>query len=296
MIKSVRIANDIMVKGFPATAGSKALQGFTAPFSATVAERLGAAGVKTDPIDCFAEFSFFDFLSGKEIAFPQGTPTLCNDYCGAHKFFAAKNGMFFLHPTYGRISRYGLVQAVSSMDQIGIAAENLRDAYALLEVISGKDEKDIVTVSEKWTGIENIDFSENTSCDEEERNLWAGVFFILASSELSCNIARYDGVKFGRRAEKYANLNEMYLNSRKEGFSTFIKTAAVAGTAFLSKDYYADYYEKALRLRRFIKEKIEKLLAQHGRLSYGFDLNEKPDFGTMGLFSLSALTQTSRGR
>ncbi|MCL2797621.1 MAG: amidase family protein [Firmicutes bacterium] len=316
MIKSVYISNDIMVKGLPATAGSKALAGFAAPFSATTVERLRAAGIeaKHTPVGVagfpsdppavggarpvcdlqVTEFSFYDFLDDNGIALPQDAPTLCNDYCGAHKFFAAKNRMVYLHPTYGRVSRFGLIQAVSSMDQIGIAGKDVTQVFRTLEIISGRDERDIATFDEKYK-IEEYDVAEipaviGSTSTYPFLDTAAAVHFILSAAEFSNNVSRYDGVKFGCRSKNYKSLEQLYLNSRGEGFGTFIKTAVIAGTALLSKDYYADYYEKALRLRRHIKNETESLLGKYAVIALTFDIHKEFDFESAGLFSLPALT------
>lgn len=290
MIKSINITDDIMIKGLPATAGSRMLEGFKAPFSATVVQTLLAAGYEIKAAANTLEFGFYDLFSDAKTE-PRDL-ALFNDYCGAAKFFAAQNGTVFLHPTYGRVSRHGLIQAVSSMDQIGIAAESPQEAFKLLEVISGKDERDITTCAEKFRIDSEISAPKPllVSYTKEELKLWAGVFFILACSELSNNISRYDGIKFGHRTADYNTITDLYLNSRKEGFAPSVKLAAIAGTVFLSKDYYGGYYEKSLRLRRRIKRDTEAKLADGGVLLFEFDLSLKLSFDTAGLFALSALT------
>ncbi len=289
MKTTINITDDIMVKGLPATAGSKMLEGFNAPFSATVVQTLLAAGYEIKSA-ANMPFGFYDLFSNDTIT-PRGL-SLFNDYCGAVKFFAAQSGTIFLHPTYGRVSRHGLIQAVSSMDQIGIAAELTQEAFTVLEAISGKDEKDTSTYAEKFRIDSAISAPKSSvvSYTKEELKLWAGVFFILACSELSNNISRYDGIKFGHRTADYSTVSDLYLNSRKEGFAPSVKLAAIAGTIFLSKDYYSGYYDKSSRLRRLLKKDIEARLAARDVLLYEFDLDLKLDFDTMGLFALSALT------
>jgi len=168
-------------------------------------------------------------------------------------------GNVFLYPTYGRVSRYGLIQSASSMDQIGILAD-IEDAFKLLEIISGYDNRDGMSMQNSEFCIsEKARKLKITKFTERDQNISA-VYSILSAAEFTNNISRYDGVKFGYRAKNFKNFNEMYIKSRTESFSADVKLKAILGNIVLSKNYYQKYYDKAMRYRGLVKSKLESLL------------------------------------
>ena len=196
--------------------------------------------------------------------------------------------MYGLKPTYGRVSRYGLVAFASSLDQIGIFARNPYDISIILKIIAGKDRNDATSsdvkvedydkfhnISPSETKIailkfpeellskevkeaysEFIRFFENHGfiMDEIEISSWEYglyVYYIIASSEASANLARYDGVRYGKRGEAN-NIKELYFKSRSEGFGKEVKRRILLGTFSLSSGFYDEYYMKAVRVRNKI--------------------------------------------
>jgi len=289
------LENSIMQKGKAATAGSKMLDNFIAPFNSTVVERLESAGIEiTDRFDAdefgisclFGESSSRLIESVSKFKNSKNDFVFCNDYTGAISLAAAAKGLYYIHPTYGTVSRYGLIPSVSSMDQIGVLCKNPGDGFRTLKIIAGYDDKDgamICDISERnkkinsdsrldsqspvSINIEDIvdrscfvddNFSNNRTrhCDRLIKDC-TKVMQIICSAELSNNISRYDGVKFGYRAEKYDGIHELYTKSRTDAFGDDIKLAAIIGAMVLSHGNYNRYYDKAMRLRRLIKDSFD---------------------------------------
>jgi Asp-tRNA(Asn)/Glu-tRNA(Gln) amidotransferase A subunit family amidase len=244
----IYIDDSIMRGGEPATAGSRILEGFKAPFDAEVITRLG--GELTGVI--LGEFG----LEPPQDDLP--TPLLCNDIFGHIRKQAAKRGLCYIRPKYGTVSRYGLIPAACSMDQIGVLCESPDEGFALLARIAGHDPKDgamlpqksyVYSKPESFKGIrkaENLPYSD----------VYAQVLHILAYAEISNNISRYDGIKFGKRAAGFKGLNDLYLKTRTEYFGGETKLALVMGAWALSSGQYAGIYEKAMKIRRLIKESL----------------------------------------
>jgi len=195
-----------------------------------------------------------------------------------------------LKPTYGRVSRYGLVAFASSLDQIGPFATNVRDAARVLQVISGHDRHDSTSanvavpdylaaltgdIKGLRVGVPPECFGEGLDAQVREKTESAiskleqrgakivevslphtryaiAVYYIIATAEASSNLARYDGVRYGFRAEEARTLSEMYRRTRNEGFGAEVKRRIMLGTFVLSSGYYDAYYEKAQRVRRML--------------------------------------------
>ena len=289
----------IMQEDRPSTAGSKILENFISPLNATVVDRLTAAGIKIRGKVKMNEFGLSkitadrpDTLSGAVEAVVSGfsEAALCNDFSGTIRRQAAENNLYYIHPTYGTVSRYGLIPSICSMDQIGVLCSDLKRGFQILSILAGNDPKDGAMFPEQsytyqpeanrsaagnkirigipdqivpMANLHNQDMIrdlsehfETVSIDLPHFNVYAQVMYILASAEISNNINRYDGIKFGYRTENYKNLNDLYLNSRTEGFDLEAKLAAIMGSMVLSKEYYIPYYEKAMKIRRLIKESL----------------------------------------
>jgi len=259
-----------MQKGCLATAGSKILDNFIAPFDATVITRLSE---KTERVK-LAEFGL-----GDPGELP-GTPLLCNDVFGHVRSRAVKQGLCYIRPTYGTVSRFGLIHAASSMDQIGIVCKDPAEAFSLLSAIAGHDPNDGAMFPEmnytykadkkelRWSalqpGIPAVEKIAGKAGVKEKigeyidknADVYEQVMTILGYAEISNNISRYDGIKFGFRAANYKNLDDLYIKTRTEGFGLEAKLVSVMGFLVLTQDYYTKYYEKALKIRRLIKEAL----------------------------------------
>jgi len=293
------IQNSIMQKGQPATADSMMLEGFTAPLTATVIERLESAGVQIAGRIGASEFGASECqgdgsldnktgvcpLSYGTLSYgrifntscqenrPPDTPdfALCNDYTGAISRSAAGQGLYYIHPTYGSVSRYGLIPSVSSMDQIGVLCKSPEVGFKVLGLIAGYDPRDGVMRDNKSQitnhkskiregKLQSTNYKAQIREGEfksEYINIFPQIMQILCCAELSNNISRYDGIKFGYRAKGYGSLRELYTKSRTEAFGEDVKLAAVIGAMVLSQENYMRYYDKAMRLRRLIKDSLE---------------------------------------
>src|SRR5687768_16679152 len=309
------IKDNICVRGLQTSCGSRILGDYRPPYNATAIERLLAAGAivigKTN-CDEFAmgssnENSAFgpvknpwDLLrvpggssGGSAAAVAAGIVpvALGSDTGGSVRQPASLSGVLGLKPTYGRVSRYGLVAFGSSLDQIGIFARNASDVAAVLEVIAGRDPHDATTadvpvpdyIGETEKNIEGMRLGVSRTLlgeglDEEVRaaiekaitayrDLGAeivdvelphakyaiAVYYIIATAEASSNLARFDGVRYGFRAEDAPELRQMYRRTREEGFGADVKRRIMLGTYVLSAGYYDAYYLKAQTVRTLIE-------------------------------------------
>ena len=266
----IYIDDSIMQKGCPATAGSKILENFIAPFDATVVSRLQGE---------FERVKLGEFGLSDPGELP-GSPMLCNDVFGHVRRRAAEQGLCYIRPSYGTVSRFGLIPTASSMDQIGIVCKDPAEGFSLLSTIAGYDEKDGLMFPEisynyksynepRSNVMLRITWSFTEEMQEIQSELrvppWlinnldicSQVLQILGYAEISCNISRYDGIKFGYRTSNYKNLEELYTKTRTEALGLDAKLAAVLGSLILSKDYYERYYEKAMKIRRLVKNCIK---------------------------------------
>jgi len=282
---------NIMRRGWSAKAGSKILENFISPFDATVVSRLLENGISISGISAMNEFGLPSFMSGasedifdavKTVAEGNASFALCNDVFGTYRAQAPELGVCYLHPTYGTVSRYGLIPLACSMDQIGIACKTPADCFEVLSVISGNDPKDGAMFPEKHYAYQKLEmkltagipanvlgrmersarenlvgFSSvfNTSDIELKHfDVYKQVMYILSCAEIASNLMRYDGIKFGYRASGYKSLNELYTSTRTEALGLEAKLTAILGFMVLSKENYSPFYEKAMKIRRLIKE------------------------------------------
>ncbi|NOS86192.1 MAG: Asp-tRNA(Asn)/Glu-tRNA(Gln) amidotransferase subunit GatA [Ignavibacteria bacterium] len=227
--------------------------------------------------------------------------SLGTDTGGSIRQPAAFCGVTGLKPTYGRISRYGLTAFASSFDSIGPFAKNIHDAALVLEVMAGKDSNDSTSTTHSVDNysaeLDNIDVSKlkvGFVSDLDETGLQAEIkdsmnktlemlrakgaeiipvelpnlqysiqaYYILTTAEASSNLARYDGARYGVRAKDSAVLEDMYVNSRTEGFGAEVKRRIMLGTYVLSHGYYDAYYKKAQKVRRLIKEDFQRVFKE----------------------------------
>ena len=262
----------LMVKDTVCDGGSKILEGFKSPLSATAYEKCVAAGMEFLGLITPYEFgidSLFCTCSDKDEAIDalldgKCDVVLCNDVYGKISRMAAVNGLYYIAGAYGTVSRFGIMQTVSSTDRVGVLCKKAEDGIKVLELISGKDEKD-----GSMLDIEKYDYSAKcdnvkalTAEDEEMKyfDLLPAVFYTLATAELCNNTNRYDGVKFGYRATDVKDLNDLYLRSRTEGLSKDVQIASMVGCMVLAKENYEKWYYKAMQLRRMIRDYYSAML------------------------------------
>ncbi len=309
---TVAVDDTILVKDIPATAGSRMLENFRPLFSAEVVERLEKAGYalsgKTNVgefgLDLLGETSYF--ADGENAQLRGAAAELVKenkikaalnvDLNGAPRRAAAVSGVDFLKPTYGTVSRYGVIACACSGEQIGVTAENAEGIKEILSVISGHDSKDGTSLpAEKYEYSLSEDVSSMKLClvtelydkasDEVKAKLDAYVkaleekgakvdrvsldvvfaaqtaWQILLSAETCNNLSRFDGVKYGYRAADYKNIDELYVKSRTEAFSFLTKATIIYGSDVLAKDKYESCYDKSLRVRRVVLTKVKELLS-----------------------------------
>jgi len=312
---AVAVKDNICTKGLRTSCGSRILHNYTAQYDATAIERLNAAGAivvgKTN-MDEFAmgssnENSAFGVVKnpwdvsrvpggssgGSAAAVASGVvrAALGSETGGSVRQPASLCGVIGLKPTYGRISRFGLVAFASSLDNIGIFGHTAKDVADVLCVIAGRDERDSTSadmpvpdytatldneVAGKTIGVPRAFFGEGIEPDvmqaveysiENFRSIGAkivdvdlphapygiAVYYIIATAEASSNLARYDGVRYGFRAEEAHELREMYFKTREEGFGDEVKRRIMLGTYVLSSGYYDAYYAKAQKVRALVK-------------------------------------------
>ncbi len=319
------IKDNIVLRGkLPTTCGSKILHNFASPYDAHVVERLRQAGMivlgKTN-MDEFAmgssnENSAFGPVKGPvaqdrvpggssggsatAVALNLAPLALGSDTGGSIRQPAAFCGVVGLKPTYGRVSRYGLVAYGSSLDQIGPLARTVEDTALLLGVIAGHDGRDSTSADEPvpdfsaglGKGVkglkvglpkeyfpDELDKNVRARVNEQVEKLKAGgakivevslphtkyaiaAYYIVATAEASANLARYDGVRYGHRSSKAGDLLEMYRNSRSEGFGPEVQRRIMLGTYVLSSGYYDAYYLKAQKVRTLITRDFTEALGQ----------------------------------
>ncbi len=262
----------IMVADTVCDGGSKILEGFKSPLSATAYEKCVAAGMEfaglVKPFEFGTDSLFAPSDDSDEAvsAILDGKCdfVLCNDVYGKIVRAAAENGLVFVQGAYGTVSRFGIMQTVSSMDRVGVLCKSAEVGAEVLCVISGKDEKD-------GSMLDAPKYEYSPKADKEPKVIEGGkdmkyfdilpaVFYALASAELCNNTNRYDGVKFGYRAENINGINDLYLKSRTEGLGFDIQIASMVGCMVLAKENYEKWYYKAMQLRRMIRDYYTGLL------------------------------------
>lgn len=309
-IKKGNIAVDdtLLISGTPATAGSKMLENFTPLFTADVVERAekagytvsGKANVGEFGLDLLGETSYFGEVSeeGKLVGAAaelvrkgEITAAINVDINGAPRRAAAVSGVAFVKPTYGTVSRYGVISAVASGETVGVTAKSVKTAAELLSAIAGHDDKDgtslpevkyeyktdldvkgmKVAVVKELADAETLAFAETLKAkgaEVEEISLdFVGVaqtaWQILMAAETTNNLSRFDGVKYGYRTAEYKNIDELYVKSRTEAFGFLTKATILYGSDVLAKGKYEACYDKSLRLRRVVVEKMTELFAKY---------------------------------
>jgi aspartyl-tRNA(Asn)/glutamyl-tRNA(Gln) amidotransferase subunit A len=318
----IALKDNICKKGWPTTAGSKILDGFVAPYDATVARKLeeqGAIVLGKTNLDEFAmgssnETSFFGAVlnphdekrtpggssggSAAAVAANLCSAALGSDTGGSIRQPASHCGVVGLKPTYGRVSRYGLIAFASSLDQIGPMTRSVTDAAVLLGALAGHDPKDATStdldvpnyMTSLDDGVEGLTVGlpkeyfqaaggiddavaqnvKDAVAELESRGAEVvdislphteyavSTYYLIATAEASSNLARYDGARYGHRAEDAASLEQMYERTRAEGFGAEVKRRIMLGTYVLSAGYYDKYYRRAQKVRTLIRRDFDE--------------------------------------
>ena len=321
----IGIKDNLCMKGTKTTCSSKMLENFVSPYDATVIEKLkdediislGKLNMDEFAMGSSTESSYFKKTknpwnlnkvpggssggSAAAVAANMVPWALGSDTGGSIRQPASLCGVVGLKPTYGLVSRYGLVAFASSLDQIGPITKDVRDSAMLLSLIAGHDEKD--TTSEE---IEKKDYTkalkndvkglkigvpkeffgegineevkkELTKAIETYKELGAEVeefsldvakyalatYYIIACAEASSNLGRFDGIRYGYRTPEYSNLKEIYKKSRSEGFGEEVKRRIILGTYVLSSGYYDAYYKKAQKVRTLVSNEFSKAFEKY---------------------------------
>lgn len=324
----IGIKDNMCITGTKTTCSSKMLENFVAPYDATVIEKLNeedmiylgklnmdefAMGSSTENSAFFATRNPWDLSrvpggssggSAAAVAADLAPWTLGSDTGGSIRQPASLCGVVGLKPTYGLVSRFGLVAFASSLDQIGPLTKDVTDSAMLLNLIAGHDSKDTTSIDmpkKDYTsslvndvkgmkiGIPKEYLEEGTDAEVkdailkvakkyeelgatvEECSLDVGkyasaVYYILACAEASSNLGRFDGIRYGYRTENFENLKDIYKNSRSEGFGPEVKRRIILGTYVLSSGYYDAYYKKAQKVRTLIRNAYSELFEKYDLL------------------------------
>ena len=319
------VKDNISTKGILTTAASKMLYNYEPIFDATAVEKayskdmivIGKTNMDEFAMGGSTETSYFKKTknawdhskvpggssggSATAVASGQVRLSLGSDTGGSIRQPAAFNGVVGLKPTYGRVSRFGLIAFGSSLDQIGPFAQTVKENAQLLTAISGHDAKDSTSAKRdfedftakigqdikgmkialpkeylgegiapevKETILKAAKHFEKLGAVVEEVSLphskyGVAVYYIIASSEASSNLQRFDGIRYGYRTENYQNLEDIYVNTRSEGFGDEVKRRIMLGTFSLSSGYYDAYFKKAGQVRTLIIQDFEKVFADY---------------------------------
>lgn len=321
----IGIKDNMCIKGTKTTCSSKMLENFVAPYNATVIEKLNEENMiylgKLN-MDEFAMGASTEYSAFKATKNPWNLNTVPGGSSGGSAAAVAANmvpwalgsdtggsirqpsslcGVVGLKPTYGLVSRYGLVAFASSLDQIGPITKDVTDSAMLLNLITGHDEKDSTSVNvekKDYTkalredvkglkiGVPKEYFGEGINeevkqsvkeaikkyeemgaiveeCSLDIADESLAVYYIIACAEASSNLGRFDGIRYGYRTENFNSLKDIYRNSRSEGFGAEVKRRIILGTYVLSSGYYDAYYKKAQKVRTLIKKEFEKLFEKY---------------------------------
>ena len=321
----IGIKDNICTKGVKTTCSSRMLENFVSPYNATVIEKLDNEGIMSlgklnmDEFAMGASTEYSYFGASRNPWDLKKTPggssggaaaavaanfvpwALGSDTGGSIRQPASFCGIVGLKPTYGLVSRYGLVAFASSLDQIGPMTKDVTDCAMLLNIIAGHDRRD--TTSENMPkkdytkslvkdvkglkiGLPKEYFGEGINPEVKEAVMAAAkkyeemgaiveecsmkatdyalaTYYIIACAEASSNLGRFDGIRYGYRTENFNNLKDIYRNSRSEGFGKEVKRRIILGTYVLSSGYYDAYYKKALKVRQVVRNEFSKLFEKY---------------------------------
>lgn len=316
------VKDNICTKGVTTTCASRMLADYVPPYDAHVVERLKEAGfvmlgklnmdefamgsttensaikVTHNPLDLTRVPGGSSGGSAAAVAAFEAAYTLGSDTGGSIRQPAAFCGVVGMKPTYGTVSRYGLVAFASSLDQIGPLTHTVRDNALVLNAIAGHDKRDATSVDRAYgdfaadigkgvkglvIGVPKEFFGEGISPDVKDAVLAAAsryerlgakiaevsmpaidhalaAYYVISSAEASSNLARFDGVRYGYRTAEFEDIGELYKKSRSEGFGAEVKRRIMLGTFALSSGYYDAYYKKALQVRALVRADYDRVL------------------------------------
>ena len=321
----IGIKDNICMTGVKTTCASKMLENFVSPYDATVIEKLN-----NEEIISLGKLNMDEFAMGSSTEnsaikvthnpwnlnkVPGGSSggsaaavaadmvpwALGSDTGGSIREPASFCGVVGLKPTYGLVSRYGLVAFASSLDQIGPITKDVTDCAMLLNLIAGHDEKDSTSANNEKEdyvqaltgnviglkiGVPKEFFGEGINeevkkaleesiekykemgaiveeCSLDVAKYALATYYIIACAEASSNLGRFDGIRYGYRTKNYTNLKELFRNSRSEGFGPEVKRRIILGTYVLSSGYYDAYYKKAQKVRTYVRKEFEKELSKY---------------------------------
>lgn len=316
------IKDNICTKGVKTTCASRMLENFVPPYDAAVIERLkdchivmlGKLNMDEFAMGSTTENSYYQITKNPRdltrvpggssggaaacVAAQEAACAIGSDTGGSIRQPAAFCGVVGMKPTYGAVSRYGLVAFASSLDQIGPLTKNVADNALVMNAIAGKDFRDATSLDRAWgdfagelnKGVKGLKialpkqyFGEGISPEVkgavlkaakryealgafvEEADLPAleyalPAYYVISSAEASSNLARFDGVKYGFRAENYEDIDQLYLATRTQGFGKEVKRRIMLGSFVLSAGYYDAYYKKALQVRTLIQREFDRAL------------------------------------
>lgn len=314
------IKDNMCTKGIKTTCASKMLGGYIPPYSAHVVEKLEKSGavilgklnmdefamgsttensafkVCRNPLDTDRVPGGSSGGSAAAVAAKEAVYTLGSDTGGSIRQPASFCGVVGMKPTYGSVSRYGLVAFASSLDQIGPITSTVLDNALVLNAIVGHDKRDATSVKRVYNdftanikngvkgmkiGVPEEFLGEGISDDVRKAVLAAAdtyralgaelvsvsmpsvdyalsAYYVISSAEASSNLARFDGVRYGYRCDDYSNIDELYRKSRSEGFGSEVKKRIMLGTFALSSGYYDAYYKKALQVRSLVRKDFDE--------------------------------------
>lgn len=321
----IGIKDNLCTKGVKTTCSSKMLENFISPYDATVIEKLNNEGLinlgKLN-MDEFAMGASTEYSAFEKTRNPWNLNTVPGGSSGGSAAAVAANlvpwalgsdtggsirqpasfcGVVGLKPTYGLVSRFGLVAFASSLDQIGPITKDVKDSAMLLNLIAGHDEKDTTSINREKVdyvqalkndvkglkiGVPKEFFGEGINEEVKEKlneaiekykELGAEIeefslniaeyalatYYIIACAEASSNLGRFDGIRYGYRTENFENLKDIYRNSRSEGFGPEVKRRIILGTYVLSSGYYDAYYKKAQQVRTLVKQEFDKAFEKY---------------------------------
>ena len=321
----IGIKDNICTKGIKTTCSSHMLENFISPYNATVMEKineqnminLGKLNMDEFAMGGSTEYSYFKKTknpwnlnkvpggssggSASAVSANMVPWALGSDTGGSIRQPASFCGVVGLKPTYGLVSRYGLVAFASSLDQIGPIAKDVEDTAILLNIIAGHDKRDTTSaniekkdytlnlkkdIKGKKIGVPKEFFGEGINLEVKEslenaiqtyKNLRAEIeefsldiaqyslatYYIIACAEASSNLGRFDGIRYGYRAKEFKNLKELYTKSRSEGFGAEVKRRIILGTYVLSSGYYDAYYKKAQQVRTLVMNEFNKAFEKY---------------------------------
>ena len=339
----IGIKDNINIKGTKTTCASKMLENFVSPYNATVTEKVKDAGLISlgkMNMDEFAMGSSTENSAMKITRNPWNLNTvpggssggsaaavaanevpwaLGSDTGGSIREPAAFCGIVGLKPTYGLVSRYGLVAFASSLDQIGPLTKDVEDAAILMNVITGHDEKDSTSENREKVdytkalkndvkglkiGVPKEFYAEGLNeevkaeldkaietykelgakvedCSVDVAKFSLATYYIIACAEASSNLGRFDGIRYGYRTKNYETLEDLFRNSRSEGFGPEVKRRIILGTYVLSSGYYDAYYKKAQQVRTFVMKEFDNAFSKYDVLltpvcpNVAFEINSK---------------------